>query len=447
MSKRVFLSYSSQDQIVADTICRSLEAARIRCWIAHRDNVPGLTYQEGILDALDSASAIVLPLTGHSNNSRQVMREIEYAITKDVPVFVLRLEDVTPSRQLAFFLNSIHWIDAWKGLFDDHLKTLRQGIKRSQSNPDTRRYFIQRGIEPMQAYTGMPKGDIDRSIGGVEFVESLRTKLIEDRVKLENPREIKVYGTLFPCALLSSGWWERRADKKVKRLNWQNGTQEWLFHGFDLWGPSWDFTWNIENENGGAERPYFIAQLGDGDEANSIPVLLPAPKAIRLHELFRERTRDGRRSFQVEVTCVLGHRRHFAKYVDKHALELFGGLLDYCLWVDADNKNHGVEPKDDLTDIYSGYLWKCLAPKDKLAKGTFTLTDVYFVWDHANLMNDSAVAYSVDALQAKENFIRKLLGNQELVLIQKSSDLVPGTPALTSESIYDILLGKPGFKI
>jgi hypothetical protein len=71
-------------------------------------------------------------------------------------------------------------------------------------------------------------------------------------LKLRRPIDIKVRGTLFPCALLSSGWWERRKESKVRRLQWRDGLQEWLFHGFDLWGPSWDFTWG----EGSEARPY-----------------------------------------------------------------------------------------------------------------------------------------------------------------------------------------------
>jgi hypothetical protein len=46
------------------------------------------------------------------------------------------------------------------------------------------------------------------------------------------------------------------------------------------------------------------------------------------------------------------------------------------------------------------------------------------------------------ALANKEEHVRRRYG--ELVLVQKSSALVPGTPALPAESIYGMLLGKSG---
>jgi hypothetical protein len=446
MRDHVFISYSSKDQAIADEICKALETAKVRCWIAHRDNEPGLPYAAGIQNAIGTAAAVVLVFTDNSNNSQHVLREVDSG--NALPMFVIRVANVQPVPELAYFLKSIHWIDAFDGAFDRSLKILVKAVKRRLTDMGVRPYIIRRGIVPMQDFARKPDGTIDKSIAGIESVEGLRAKLIEDHIELPHPIEITVTGTLFPCALLSSGWWERRADTKIKRLDWRDGTQEWLFHGFDLWGPSWDFTWDFDNWKRGKKRPYFIAQLGDGDEANSIPVLLPETKALKIRDALQDTKRgQTRRVLQAKVSCLLGHRRHFAKHVDRHALELFGGLLDYCLWVDGNSKKHEVVITQERTEMYSGYLWKCLAPKEALSDGILTLTDVYFVWDHANLTNKDAVSYSLDALEAKENYVRKLAGGQELVLIQKSSDLVPGAPMLSADSIYDMLLGKSGFKI
>ena len=42
----VFISHSSKDKIVADSIVAALEAAHIRCWIAPRDIKPGTDWGE-----------------------------------------------------------------------------------------------------------------------------------------------------------------------------------------------------------------------------------------------------------------------------------------------------------------------------------------------------------------------------------------------------------------
>lgn len=310
-------------------------------------------------------------------------------------------------------------------------------------NIETKQYMVVRG-EAHQLWTARPAGDIDAEIGDKENISNLRLKLERRAPDLTQVKQLSVTGTLFPCALLSSGWWERHTDAKVRQLKWRDkGVQQWLFEGFDKWGPSWDFTWDMDNWQKSRERPHFIAQIGDGDEANSLPVFIPRDKALRLNEYLRNQ--KGKRKWgglEAQVTGLLGSRKQFASDIDPRALELFGGLLDYCLWLDADNEAHCIEPLLAETQIYSGYLWKCLAPKAWMAKGPPCLNDVYFVWEHTNFASADAVAYAREALDMKERFLEGRHGS--LVLLQKSSSLVPGEVKLESGEIYSLLLGKQG---
>ena len=307
---------------------------------------------------------------------------------------------------------------------------------------NTQQYMVARGAAH-RLWAAGPRGDADTEIGEREHISELRVKLLQERHELQSPKSLTVTGTLFPCALLSSGWWERNAKASTRQPKWRDGVQEWLFTGFDLWGPSWDFTWDLENWEKKRERRYFIAQLGDGDEANSLPVLIPGEKARRLQEYFRDQNWGG---MQAAVTGLLGGRRHFASDIDPGALELFGGLLDYCLWLDADNDAHYVEPLVEETRVYSGYLWKCLAPKAWLEDGRKPcVNDVYFVWEHTNFANADAVAYALEAVELKERYLARHHG--ELILVQKSSALVPGKEHWPNEEIYALLLGKRGARI
>lgn len=445
MSRPVFISYSSQDKAQAEAVAAALEAAGVGCWIAHRDNTAGTHWDEGILDAIDAASIVVLILSAHANASGMVKREIERAASRNIHIVPLRVEDVPPGRSLEFFIHSHHWLDAFPPPLAPHLPALVESVRRllqpaarsgGASEVNVYPYMISRGPAAHRAFTARPAEPWDPTISGSETVENLRAKLVQEAVQLARPIPIKVQGTLFPCALLSSGWWERRKESKIRQLKWRDGLQQWLFHGFDLWGPSWDFTWDVEHWAESKKRPYFIAQLGDGDEANSIPVLLPAAKALRLQEAFNE----SWGGIEAEVSGVLGHRKHFAKYVDPGALELFGGLLDYCLWLDDNKKTHVVAPKLEQTQLYSGYLWKCVAPAEVLKRGMPCLNDVYFIWEHVNFADRDALAYSLEAMQHKQQHIARKYG--DLVLVQKSCAMVPGEPALAAASIYGMLLGK-----
>src|SRR5437764_13240688 len=48
----VFISYSSTEKAMADAMCATLEANKLRCWIAPRDIIPGKSWGGSIVGAL-----------------------------------------------------------------------------------------------------------------------------------------------------------------------------------------------------------------------------------------------------------------------------------------------------------------------------------------------------------------------------------------------------------
>ena len=443
----VFISFSSADKTAAEAVCVGLETAGIRCFIAHRDIKAGTMWDEALRSALDGASALVLLLSTSAKNSGMVKREVAWAASRQTPIVPFRIENVQPGPSLDFFIGIHHWLDAFPPPLQQHLDRLVQSIQFLLSRPPSTNdgvklypYMVARGPAAHETFVAKPAEPWDRTIRSTETVEDLRAKLFDAPGRLAGPIEISVEGALFPCALLSSGWWEKRKETKAREFLWRDGLQEWLFHGFDLWGPSWDFTWDFEV--GERQRPYAIAQIGDGDEANSLPMLLPRNKARRLKEVLGGEWGGT----QATVRGVLGTRSHFEKHVDPGILSLFGGLLDYCLWLDEDNSGHTISiPRGQRTSVYSGYIWKCVAPKQLLLENTPVLSDVYFLWEHTNWNSKDFISFSLEALENKEEQIRRRWG--EVVLLQKSSPLVPGTPRLSKDTVYDMLLGKPNIEI
>jgi len=173
-------------------------------------------------------------------------------------------------------------------------------------------------------------------------------------------------------------------------------------------------------------------------------VLIPGDKARRLQEVLDKPGQWG--GIEAQVTGLLGHREHFKRHFEPGTLESLGGLLDYCLWIDSDNSGHGIQPLGMRTAMYSGYLWRCVAPESIARTGVPALRDVYFIWEHTNFASREAVDYNCDSLLRKEEYLARRLGTK-FVLVQKSSALVPGEPNWTSREIYDLMLGKVGPKI
>ncbi|HWM24238.1 MAG TPA: TIR domain-containing protein [Chthoniobacterales bacterium] len=123
-----FISYCSEDKKVAEAVCATLEAGRIRCWIAPRDVLPGRTWGSAIVDAIGESAVMVVIFSRHSNGSPQVMREIERAVNKGVSIIPFRVEDVVPSKDLEYFISSCHWLDAMNPPLEERIGELADAI-------------------------------------------------------------------------------------------------------------------------------------------------------------------------------------------------------------------------------------------------------------------------------------------------------------------------------
>jgi ABC-type amino acid transport substrate-binding protein len=123
-----FISYCSEDKRVADAVCGTLEANKIRCWIAPRDVLPGRTWGSAIVEAIGDSAVMVVIFSKHSNGSPQVMREIERAVNKGVSIIPFRVEAVVPSKDLEYFISSCHWLDAMNPPLEQHIGELANAI-------------------------------------------------------------------------------------------------------------------------------------------------------------------------------------------------------------------------------------------------------------------------------------------------------------------------------
>ena len=136
-----FISYCSEDKKIADAVCGTLEANKIRCWIAPRDVGPGRTWGSAIIEAIGESAVMVVIFSRHSNASPQVLREIERAVNKGVAIIPFRVEEVVPSKDLEYFISSCHWLDAMNPPLEKHIGDLANAIlaleKRAAPGPST----------------------------------------------------------------------------------------------------------------------------------------------------------------------------------------------------------------------------------------------------------------------------------------------------------------------
>jgi hypothetical protein len=124
MAHDVFISHSAQDKAVADAVCAALERAGVRCWIAPRDVQPGRSFAGEITRAISQSKAMVLIFSASSNNSQQVLREVQLAVSSHLHIVQLRIEEVRPNDDLTYFLSTPHWLDALTPPLENHLQRL-----------------------------------------------------------------------------------------------------------------------------------------------------------------------------------------------------------------------------------------------------------------------------------------------------------------------------------
>jgi hypothetical protein len=136
MAHDVFISHSSRDKPVSDAVCAALENAGIRCWIAPRDVQPGRSFAGEITRGIQQSKAMVLIFSANSNNSSQVLREVQLAVDSQLHILQFRIEEVLLNDDLKYYLSTPHWLDALSRPLENHLDRLAASLKTLLGKPE-----------------------------------------------------------------------------------------------------------------------------------------------------------------------------------------------------------------------------------------------------------------------------------------------------------------------
>jgi len=125
---QVFISYATHDKSTADAICATLEARKIRCWIAPRDILPGMNYAVALMNAITASRIMVLVFSSHADRSPHTLREVERAVNQCLTVIPFRIENIEPSPGMGYYIGSSHWLDAFTPPPEGHLSRLADTV-------------------------------------------------------------------------------------------------------------------------------------------------------------------------------------------------------------------------------------------------------------------------------------------------------------------------------
>ncbi|MDP6636252.1 MAG: TIR domain-containing protein [Phycisphaerae bacterium] len=134
MTQYVFISYSQEDRDTAEAVCRGIEQKGVSCWIAPRNILPGKSWAGSIVEAIDGTDVMVLILSGNSNGSPHVIRELERAANNRVSIIPFKIEKVDASSDIAYFISTSQWLDATSPPLEAHIEELAGIILQITAN-------------------------------------------------------------------------------------------------------------------------------------------------------------------------------------------------------------------------------------------------------------------------------------------------------------------------
>ena len=165
MIYNVFISYANTDARTANAICRHLEQQEVKCWIAPRDIETGVNWAEAIVDVIPKVKIFLLVFSEKSNMSKQVIREVELAIKSEAVIIPVRIENVQPTKSMAYYLSSVQWMNANQPLTDNQLDHIYKTVKKNlEKKPSIR------DVEPNKDIVPIPKKRWARVVSAVLIV-------------------------------------------------------------------------------------------------------------------------------------------------------------------------------------------------------------------------------------------------------------------------------------
>jgi hypothetical protein len=109
-----------------------------------------MNWGEAIIDAINTSRVMVLVFSSNANTSPQIQREVERAVNQGLIIVPLRIENVTPTKSLAYFIGPVHWLDALTPPLARHLQTLAEAVRLLLSRTGTAQSLIDNGNMPAE---------------------------------------------------------------------------------------------------------------------------------------------------------------------------------------------------------------------------------------------------------------------------------------------------------
>lgn len=171
---------------------------------------------------------MVLIFSTHSNNSEQVLREVQLAVTAHLHIVQFRIEDVVLNDDLQYFLGTPHWLDALSPPLENHISRLQRSVQGLLDAPAEESVTTGASIEKQTAATVAQRSGAPSFEKRDVLPDASKKQEVSTAEKAVPPPLTRAQKFLFAGAIVALlmaavpvGWWfgkeqPRRAEQREK---------------------------------------------------------------------------------------------------------------------------------------------------------------------------------------------------------------------------------------
>lgn len=129
MEKEIFISYTTNDKAVADSLVAYLEGLGYNCFIAPRDIDPGKAYAANLMTAISNCKLVVLIASASINNSEHCLNEVDVVTERKKPILPIFIEEFSLNDDYRYYLGRKQQIFAYPEKFEKYFSKILDGIE------------------------------------------------------------------------------------------------------------------------------------------------------------------------------------------------------------------------------------------------------------------------------------------------------------------------------
>lgn len=125
----IFLAYPRLARPIVDALRQYLREKRLHPWSAPHDVPLGTDYADATVKIMSSVACMVLLVCRETARSAVVRREVEYAVTHNIPIIPFKLDTARPKGWLELHLQTMQWLAANPKAPEDSFPPLLAAIR------------------------------------------------------------------------------------------------------------------------------------------------------------------------------------------------------------------------------------------------------------------------------------------------------------------------------